>query len=782
MRRLPASSRAALAALAIALGPAPVAPVLAQASINLRDADIRAFIDDVARVTGATFVIDPRVQGKVSVISERPLDRSQYFELFLATLRANGFVAVPTGTGQYRVQPAEAGAGSAAGARYATAVIPLVNIDAQQAVESLRPVLSRNGSASANRAGNAVIIADFADNIARARAVLREIDRDRTTTQIIQLRNAGARDLAQSLQRLLQQPGEGAATVANIVAIDASNSIAIRGEAAQVQRLAVMVRDLDRSAAGGADTRVIFLQNADATAIMPVLQQLTGQSPTPAPGAAAAPSLAGTPFGGGQAAGGAAAATAANIGVAAGDQRRRAIIARYEGANALIISAPPEIQRELGEVIRQLDTRRAQVQVEAIIVEISDTAARQLGVQFLLSGRNGTVPLVSSTFSNAAPNLLAITGAIAADKGLIPEGEAADAFREAAVSSLLGTTGVTGSIASIGSNMLFGLVINAVKSDVNSNILSTPSIMTLDNQPARILVGQEIPVTTGEALGQNLENSFRTVQRQDVGIQLSVKPQINAGGTVTLNLKQVVSSIAATVAERDFVLNKRELETSVTVGDGQILALGGLLEDSERKSLQKIPGLGDLPGIGALFRSTSRSRVKTNLMIFIRPTIVRSQADADSITANRWNSIREDQTLRDGFSRLDGLAWEYLRSAPPYRPDPFPPAAVPQAVPQAVPRSAPAGGTPGGAAAAYAPAPNSPLPHAPATAPVALAPASGIPASTAQLQAAAARPAPAAPVAAAQGSAAAPEPAVRRPLPTFRQAVPSRPSAPLPRR
>lgn len=778
MRRLPASSRAALAALAIALGPAPAAPVLAQASINLRDADIRAFIDDVARVTGATFVIDPRVQGKVSVISERPLDRSQYFELFLATLRANGFVAVPTGTGQYRVQPAEAGAGSAGGARYSTAVIPLVNIDAQQAVESLRPVLSRNGSASANRAGNAVIIADFADNIARARAVLREIDRDRTTTQIIRLRNAGARDLAQSLQRLIQQPGEGAATAMNIVAIDASNSIAIRGEAAQVQRLAVMVRDLDRSAAGGADTRVIFLQHADATAIMPVLQQLTGQSPTPAPGAAAAPSLAGTPFGGGQAAGGAAAATAANIGVAAGDQRRRAIIARYEGANALIISAPPEIQRELGEVIRQLDTRRAQVQVEAIIVEISDTAARQLGVQFLLSGRNGTVPLISSTFSNAAPNLLAITGAIAADKGLIPEGEAADAFREAAVSSLLGTTGVTGSIASIGSNMLFGFVINAVKSDVNSNILSTPSIMTLDNQPARILVGQEIPVTTGEALGQNLENSFRTVQRQDVGIQLSVKPQINAGGTVTLNLKQVVSSIAATVAERDFVLNKRELETSVTVGDGQILALGGLLEDSERKSLQKIPGLGDLPGIGALFRSTSRSRVKTNLMIFIRPTIVRSQADADSITANRWNSIREDQTLRQGFSKLDGLAWEYLRSAPPYRPDPFPPAAVPQAVP----RSAPAGGTPGGAAAAHAPSPNSLLSHAPATAPVALAPASGIPAATAQLQTAAARPAPAAPAAAAQGSEAAPEPAVRRPLPTFRQAVPSRPSAPLPRR
>lgn len=717
MKRVRSSLRVALGALAIALAAAPVVPALAQASINLRDADIRAFIDDVAKVTGASFVIDPRVQGKVSVISERPLDRSQYFELFLATLRANGFVAVPTGSGQYRVQPAEAGAGGTAGSRFATAVIPLTNIDAQQAVDSLRPVLSRNGTASANRAGNAVIIADFADNIARVRSVLREIDRDRTTTQIIQLRNAGARDLAQSLQRLIQQPGEGGSTAATVVAIDASNSIAIRGEAAQVQRLAAMVRDLDKSAAGGADTRVIFLQNADAAAIMPVLQQLMGQAPTPVSSAAAASPLAGTPFGGGgaggQAGAGAAAITAANVGVAAGDQRRKAIIARYEGANALIIAAPPDIQRELGEVIRQLDTRRAQVQVEAIIVEISDTAARQLGVQFLLSGRNGTVPLISSTFSNAAPNLLAITGAVAADKGLIPEGKTADAFRQAAVDSLLRTTGITGSVASIGSNLLFGFVINAVKSDVNSNILSTPSIMTLDNQSARILVGQEIPVTTGEALGQNLENSFRTVQRQDVGIQLSVKPQINAGGTVTLNLKQVVSSIAATVAERDFVLNKRELETSVTVGDGQILALGGLLEDTERKSLQKIPGLGDLPGIGALFRSTTRSRVKTNLMIFIRPTIVRSQTDADSITANRWNSIREDQTLREGYSKLDGLAWEYLRSAPPYRPAPFPPPAlVPQMAPAQQPTSS--SSMPGGASAAYRPAPAAPTYRAPA--------------------------------------------------------------------
>lgn len=686
MRRRIASLVAAPLIGAMALTALP-APLLAQATINLRDADIRAFIDDVARVTGSSFVIDPRVQGKVSVVSDRPLGRTQYFELFLATLRANGYVAVPTGNGQYRIQPAEAGAGTA-GARFATAVIPLTNIDAQQAVDSLRPVLSRNGTASANRAGNAIIIADFSDNIARARTVLQQIDKDRSTTQIVTLRNSGARDLAQSLQQLVRQPGDGGNAVGAVVIspIDASNAVAIRGEAAQVKRIADMARDLDRKAAGGSESRVIFLQNADAAAIMPVLQQLMGQAPTASASAASGPSLAGTPFGGGRGgadAGGAAAApapTAANVGVAVGNTRRRAIIARYEGANALVIAAPPEIQRELGEIIRQLDTRRAQVQVEAIIVEISDTAARQLGVQFLLAGRNGAIPLMSSNFSNAAPNLMAITGAIAADKGLIPEGETADAFRQAAANSLLSTTGFTGGVAQIASDVIFGFVINAVKSDVNSNILSTPSIVTLDNQPARILVGQEIPVTTGEALGNNLDNSFRTVQRQDVGVQLSVRPQINAGGTVTLTIKQIVSSIAQTVGDRDFILNKRELDTAVTVGDGQILALGGLLDDTERKSLQKVPLLGDIPGLGVFFRSNTTSRVKTNLMIFIRPTIVRTQADADAVTANRWDKVREMQIDRNGFSSLDGLAWEYLRTPPPYKPEPFPPpAATPQA-------------------------------------------------------------------------------------------------------
>jgi general secretion pathway protein D len=214
--------------------------------------------------------------------------------------------------------------------------------------------------------------------------------------------------------------------------------------------------------------------------------------------------------------------------------------------------------------------------------------------------------------------------------------------------------------------------------------------MAMDNQPARLLVGQEIPVTTGEALGQDLDNSFRTVQRQDVGVQLVVRPQINAGGTIRLEIRQTVSSIASTVDDRDFVLNKREVETVVTVANGEILALGGLLSEEEQRSLQKVPGLGDLPVFGNLFRSRSSSREKTNLMIFLRPTIVRSREEAAELTAGRWNYLREVQESRNGFSSLDALAFDYLRRLPPYRPAPFPgPDYPPTPAPTVLPNGAP---------------------------------------------------------------------------------------------
>lgn len=700
--------RRPLLALGLALAIALPAPARAQQTINLRDADIRTFIADVAKVTGASFIIDPRVQGTVTVVSDRPLGRNAYFELFLATLRANGFVAVPAGSGQYRIQPAEAGAAAVGQNRFTTAVIPLTYIDAASAAEALRPVLSRNGQVAANRAGNALVVTDFADNVARARTTLQAIDQDRVTSQVVTLRYAGPREVAQALDQLVRRgrgPDQQAASV-SVVAIDSANAIAIRGEASQVGRIAALARELDSRASEGSQTRVLFLSHADAAAVLPVLQTLVGQTPTPVPPSRdpAVSALAGTPFGANAAAAErqasqvqpAAPASGANLGVAAGIPSRQALIARYEGANAIVISAKGDLLRELTEVVRQLDSVRSQVQVEAIIVEISDNLAAQLGIQWLVKSKSSPTPFLSTNFTNAAPDLLALAGAVAVERGEIKNESLANALIANAVRAASQTPVYGGSAFltwNVG-NAIMGTIINAAQTDSASNILATPSVMALDNQPARLLVGQNIPIITGEALGANLDNQFRTVAREDIGVQLVVKPQINAGGTIKMEIRQTVSSIAAVTPEQGFILNKREVETIVTVADGEILVLGGLLSDQERRSLQKVPGLGDLPILGELFRSRSSTREKTNLMVFLRPTIVTSREDAAAVTASRWNAIREMQEAQDGYSSLDALAFDYLRTLPPYRPAPFPGPGYP-----APPATPGASGAPGAAPA-----------------------------------------------------------------------------------
>ncbi|KAB7649126.1 type II secretion system secretin GspD [Polymorphobacter fuscus] len=667
-------------------------PAHAQQTINLRDADVRAYIQDVARATGRTFIIDPRVQGKVSVVSERPLGRDAYFELFLSTLRANGLVVIPASGGAFRVQPADGAAAQPGGSgssrnRFVTQVFRLNSIDAASAAETLRPLISREGQVTSNRSGNAIIVADYADNVARVRSLLGQIDRDRQTTRVVPLKNAGAREIAGALNQLGGSgpggdPADGGGAArggVQVVAIDSSNAVALRGDAAAVQKMAETVLDLDRRAAAGADVRVIFLAHADAEKLLPVLQQLVGQAPTTTAPTATTPNTAQQPFGNRQASVSASAPSVSATPIAGATiGRGQAVIARYEGANAIIISAPGDVQRQLGEVIRQLDTRREQVLVEAIIVEISDVVAKKLGVQFLLTGTGGSnIPFSVTNYSNAVPNLLTVAGAVASEK-TDPGSTLTQTLRDAAVSTLLSATGGSfGLGGKLGNNAIFGFVINAVKSDTNSNVLSTPSIMTLDNQQAKILVGQEIPISTGESLSSNFDNAFRTIQRQNVGIQLDVKPQINAGGTIKLALRQEVSSIAGPVSSTssELILNKRELSTTVTVDDGQIIALGGLIDDNERRTIEKVPLLGDIPGLGVLFRSKSRSRTKTNLMVFIRPTIVRSAPDAQRLAAERYNYMRDAELAQNGgnpseTTSLDSMVRDYLHTAPPALPAP----------------------------------------------------------------------------------------------------------------
>ncbi|WP_439546897.1 type II secretion system secretin GspD [Sandarakinorhabdus sp.] len=676
------------------------APAFAQQTVNLRDADVRAYIQDVARATGRSFIIDPRVQGKVTVVSERPLDQAGYFELFLSTLRANGLVVTPAAGGAFRVAPADGAATQPSGGtgrdRFETTVLNFSYIDAASAVETLRPLVSREGQVTANRAGNAVIVADYADNVARVRALARQIDQDRAAVRVIELKHAGAREIATSLSQIAQGSAEGRGW--QVAPVDASNSLVLRGDPNTLAKLARIIADLDTAAAAGADVRVIFLNHADAEKLVPVLQQLVGQPVSPASQSAPLAQPMQSAFGGAMAQNSASPqqtqqntapqptpTTGGSLGTSgfvpgATIGRGQAVIARYEGANALVIAAPADVQRRLGEVIRQLDVRREQVLVEAVIVEISDIAAQRLGVQFLLSGTGGSnIPFSVTNYSNAAPNLLSVAGAIASENRYGRDDATSVALRNAAVNSLLSTNGGQfGFGGNLGSGAVFGFVVNAVKADTASNVLSTPSVMALDNQQAHILVGQNVPLATGQALSNNFDNAFRTVQRQDIGIVLDVRPQINAGNTIKLALRQEVSSIASAVVTDnvpDIILNKREISTTVTVDDGQIIALGGLIDENERRAIEKVPLLGDIPVLGNLFRSRSRNRTKTNLMVFIRPTIIRNAEDAQRIAGDRYDYVRTEQATREGSAAtsLDALVRDYLKTTPPG----LPPAPVP---------------------------------------------------------------------------------------------------------
>ncbi len=687
-------------AAAAALAPLTLGTVAnAQYVLNLREADIRAYVQEAARVTGRTMILDGRVQGKVTVVSDRPLSRSEYFEIFLSTLRSNGLVAIPTANGAYRIQPSDTAASQPSPVGRATSrnafvteVIRLQSADAVALVETLRPLVSKDGSITANKAGNSLVIVDYADNIPRIRDVLRRLDRDTSASRIVYLKNAGAREVAEALTGLAGQDGVAVSPV------DSANAVALRGEAGEVARFAAIAAELDGRAASGTEIRVYRLEHADAAALLPVLQTLVGQTPSQPVPAQRSPSSTTSSSrpglfrdtGNNSSPSSAPLAAPVSSGPAspAGTNpltgRGTAVVTRAEGVNAIIIAANPDLQRMLGETIRQLDERKPQVLVEAIIVEIGDNAAKRLGVQFLLAPltRNGA-PFLSTNYTNANPNILTVAGAVGAtlldrssttvNGNIVTTGTSSpitSTLQQAAATSILQATGaLAGFATTLGSTAVLGAIINAVNSDDQSNLLSVPSIITHDGITANFLVGQEIPITTGEALSNNFDNAFRTTQREEVGIKLQVTPQVNSSGEVRLTIRQEVSSIAGAVGtdSTGIILNKRAFDTTLTVDDGDIAAIGGLLDDNERFTLQKIPLLGDLPLIGALFRSKSKTRNKTNLVVFIRPTILRSREDTAAIAARRWNGARRVQLARrpDEEPALDELARDYLDTVPP---------------------------------------------------------------------------------------------------------------------
>ena len=613
------------AAVALILAGGSLAPAMAADDhiINMQDVDIKAFIENVGIVTGRTFVIDPRVNGKVNIVSEKPLNDIQVFGVFKEVLRVHGYTVIRAANGEYRVTLLQGAAqdapfsesGSGISGQFSTVVLRVDNGKAAEAARLIKPVMHSQGQVSANPDGDVVVVTDFAENLRKARAIVSAMGVGGDVRETVQLTQLSVRDAEDALKQL-----GGTKAPYKVVALEATNSLILEGPAAEIAELRRLLASMDvgSSVPRGA-VSVVPLKYADGEGLNELIQNLL---PTFTIEGKPAPTVA------------------------------------YEsGSNTLVISATSEVQADIEQIIRRLDQRRPQVLVEAIIVEISDTAAKELGVQFALGGINGsTIPLLSSNFSRQAGNLLNVVGAIGADDvGLSDVNQTA--FQSAAIDSLAGIDGGAFGIGGTSNDALFGLIVNALETDDDSNILSTPFVTTLDNVPATFLVGQEIPITTGSSVSQDTLNVFTTTERQEVGIQLDVLPQISDGDVIRLEIEQIVSSIAGvlTDATGDFILNKREITTTVLANDGEIIVLGGLVQDDEQINVSKVPILGDIPVAGKLFQSKGTSRNKTNLMVFIRPTIIRSAADARPLTERRLNQLRVEDLNQSGrtVSKID---------------------------------------------------------------------------------------------------------------------------------
>ncbi|HNR76501.1 MAG TPA: type II secretion system secretin GspD, partial [Parvularculaceae bacterium] len=637
-----------LCAAGAAMGAASAQENCAEA-LNLEEADIRSVVDEIAVRTGKKFVIDPRVNGRVTIKSgpNGGLCAEEAWELFQAALRVNSFTATPIGSNSYRIIPIQEGSraagpvGEGAPGDIVTQIVRLNHVDAREAAANLSQIISERGVVAPVRSGNAIILVDSSDNMARLREVLAQLDRDTTVYRTITLENASAAEVARVITNMAQEISEEGTTSASnvsVVPVAASNSILIRAEPQILARLTRVVAELDRIGRAQADLSVISLNHADAEEMAKLLKEIAAGETTAGVGDQ-----------------GAVASSAA-----------RANISFHKATNSVIISGDADIQLTLRKVVEQLDVRRAQVQIEAIIVEVSDTTAKALGIEYLIAPTDGKrVPFTATNFASTTPNILATAGALLLNPDLL-KGDGAvrtgtnttlsNTLSTAAINSLLATNGfIGGAGGKIGNDAVFGAVLTALKKDTDSKVLSFPSVVTLDNQEAMLSVGQEIPITTGEAVGQNLDNAFRTVSREQVGVILEVTPQINEGGTVTMEIRQETSSVAGQIiaTSTDLITNKREIKTTALVDDGDILVIGGLVNQDEQLIEDKVPLLGDIPVAGNLFKSTSRSRERRNLMVFLRPTIIRDREDAIATTKKKFDYIRARELLTTGNRKSD---------------------------------------------------------------------------------------------------------------------------------
>ncbi|AHK16667.1 MAG: type II secretion system secretin GspD [Thalassolituus sp.] len=597
--------------LAVLLLISVVSPIQAQESwqINLKDADIGAFISQVADITGKSFVVDPRVKGKVNVITSEAMNSHGVYELFLSVLQLHGFAAVPAGDVILIVQQNDvkqngrdldekAGIGSQ---ELLTKVIMIKNTPALDLVPILRPLVAKYGHLAGVKSSNALIISDHAVNIRRIEQIIDRLDKSGSEElEVIQLKEAWVGNVVTMLQSL--DPAKVSQGNANntdntsgsirVVADERSNRLIIKGEKTARERIRQLIEQLDQPSYFSGSAQVIRLHYADATKLAEMLKALMADTST---------------------------------GKDENQAKGQAAIYADEDLNALVVRAEPSLMKEVQELVASLDVRRAQVLIESAIVEVTGDNSAALGVQWATG--NLDAPVGGTNFSNAGPSLSSIATSVATGD----------------VGSAVGSGLTLGGYSEINGEVDFGVVIQALQSNTATNLLSTPSIMTLDNQEAEIIVGQNVPFRTGSTASSSNANPFTTITREDVGITLKVKPHIHDGEAIRLEVEATAESVAQTSVDgsADLITNKRSIKTMILSADKETIVLGGLIRDDVREVVSKVPLLGDIPLIGWLFRSKSTSTVKSNLMVFLRPTIVSSSTGARELTQDKFNGIWE---------------------------------------------------------------------------------------------------------------------------------------------
>ncbi len=608
---------------------------------NYKDADLTQIIAAVGEVTGKNFIIDPRVNAKVTMLSSTPMSPAAFYEAFLAVLQVYGYVAVPAGkvikivpNTDMRQFPSSdlPNSVSSTSDELVTQIITLKNVSAAQLVPMLRPLIPSYGHLAPYASGNMLIISDRASNVSRLVRIIERIDESGDEPiEVIPLHNASASDIVRTVNSLNSSQGADAGAAAKIVADDRTNSILLTGEKSQRLRLKALIINMDTPLTTGGDTQVRYLRYADAEKIA---DKLKGQATATAKAQ------------GGPATGGAAAGAGGTPNVDAS-----VTIWADVSTNALIITAPPKIMKSLMAVIDKLDIRRAQVQVEAIIVEIDVNKSSNLGVQWLLYGQGSTtVPAGIINLPGAGTSIVDLAAA-ALTGGAVNTTTGVPSITSSTVGT--GASVAIGRIASSGVN--FAALVQALRSDGSSNIISTPSLITMNNEEAEVKVTQEIPLITGSYAGTTAAvggttSPFQTIQREEVGTILKVTPHINEGNSVQLKIEQEDSSPGAKLTDSaDISTNKRSIKTTVLIEDGGIIVLGGLISDTVTESEDRVPGLGAIPLIGNLFKSRSGSRQKKNLLVFIRPKIMRDADATESVSEAAYQEVRHSQqTLNRG--------------------------------------------------------------------------------------------------------------------------------------